>query len=115
MAPNRNEYLDQVVAQQAQLESDLRSKRSMATPAASPPAGQASPVVKRDRAAGPPPDNLGSPAVDVRITGFARWKTVIVPPNAFVVHTRRGRSEPLHIASRHTSNKALFGLGHGSN
>src|SRR5690348_12586190 len=39
----------------------------------------------------------GSNAVEVRVTGFARWKTVLVPPNAFVVHTRRGRSEPLHV------------------
>jgi regulator of protease activity HflC (stomatin/prohibitin superfamily) len=37
------------------------------------------------------------PAVDVRITGFWRWKNVIVPPNAYVVHTRRGREEPVHI------------------
>src|SRR5262249_22947343 len=38
-----------------------------------------------------------SSAVDVRITGFGRWKTVLVPPNAFVVHTRRGRAQPLHL------------------
>lgn len=36
-------------------------------------------------------------AVDVRISGFLRWKNVLVPPNAYVVHTRRGRTEPLHI------------------
>src|SRR6185369_10561025 len=55
-------------------------------------------------ASGPPPAPVapasggsGSSAVDVRITGFARWKTVLVPPNAFVVHTRRGHAEPLHI------------------
>ena len=41
----------------------------------------------------PPPPG----PVDVRISGTWRWKTVIVPPNAFVVHTRRGRPEPLHI------------------
>jgi hypothetical protein len=35
--------------------------------------------------------------VDVRVTGFWRWKTVLVPPNAFVVHTRRGHAEPLHV------------------
>jgi len=29
----------------------------------------------------------GAPAVDVRITGWGPWKTVIVPPNAHVVHT----------------------------
>ncbi|WP_344135634.1 SPFH domain-containing protein, partial [Luedemannella flava] len=38
-----------------------------------------------------------SGAVGVRVTGFGPWKTVLVPPNAFVVHTRRGRAEPLHI------------------
>lgn len=37
------------------------------------------------------------PTVDVKITGFWRWKQVIVPPNAFVVHTRRGHAEPLHV------------------
>jgi len=31
------------------------------------------------------------------VTGFGWWKTVVVPPNAFVVHTRRGREEPLHV------------------
>jgi regulator of protease activity HflC (stomatin/prohibitin superfamily) len=36
------------------------------------------------------------PTVDVKITGWWRWKQVIVPPNAFVVHTRRGHTEPLH-------------------
>ncbi|GAA4338512.1 hypothetical protein GCM10023178_51810 [Actinomadura luteofluorescens] len=39
---------------------------------------------------------MGGP-VDVRVSGFWRWKNVLVPPNAFVVHTRRGRQEPLHI------------------
>ncbi|HEX2688090.1 MAG TPA: SPFH domain-containing protein, partial [Kofleriaceae bacterium] len=52
-------------------------------------------------AAGPASGGLatepGAPAVDVRITGWGRWKTVIVPPNAHVVHTRRGHADPLHI------------------
>jgi hypothetical protein len=37
------------------------------------------------------------PAVDVRITGWFRWKTVVVPPNVYVVHTRRDHPEPLHV------------------
>jgi hypothetical protein len=41
-------------------------------------------------------DRAGN-GVDVRISGWWRWRTVVVPPNAFVVHTRRGRSEPLHL------------------
>jgi hypothetical protein len=98
-AENRNEYLDQVVAQQAQLENAMRSKRSAPTPAApaaapgGPARGYAGPVP-------PPPPDSGRPpgsAVDVRITGWWRWKTVLVPPNAFVVHTRRGAAEPLHV------------------
>lgn len=36
-------------------------------------------------------------AFDYRITGFGIWKSVIVPPNLYVVHNRRDRSEPLHI------------------
>jgi len=42
------------------------------------------------------PDNLGQ-AVNVRVVGVWRWKTVIVPPNAYVVHTRQGSLEPLHL------------------
>ena len=33
----------------------------------------------------------------VSITGMWRWKTVIVPPNMYVVHTRRGVQKPLHV------------------
>ena len=94
---NGNAYLDQVVKQQEQLESDLRSKRSMAAPmafASAAPGAAPSP----SPAQGPVPYQApAGNAVDVRITGFSRWKTVLVPPNAFVVHTRRGRDEPLHV------------------
>ena len=96
---HRNVYLDQVVAQQERLEQDLRSKtvRPVAAAAAPAPGG---PVVKRERAAvAAPGGGQGTEpnAVDVRVTGFWRFKTVLVPPNAFVVHTRRGRAEPLHV------------------
>ncbi|MEO5873880.1 MAG: SPFH domain-containing protein [Streptosporangiaceae bacterium] len=83
-APQNNSYLDQVVAQQAVLEGDLKAR---------PYAPAASPMVKRERAlGGGAADARTNGAVDVRITGFWRWKTVLVPPNAFVVHTRRGRA-----------------------
>ncbi len=93
---NRNVYLDQVVAQQEQLEQDLRAKR--AAPMA-PAAAPAAPVerVATGTLAGPRGGASSSQAVEVRITGFGRWKTVVVPPNAYVVHTRRGRTEPLHV------------------
>jgi SPFH domain / Band 7 family len=101
---NRNAYLDQVVAQGAQLEQDLRAKRSapmasLAAPAAAPAAAPPPPpgaAPGRSRAVESDAEP-GSHAVDVRVTGVGRWKTVVVPPNAFVVHTRRGRSEPLHV------------------
>jgi regulator of protease activity HflC (stomatin/prohibitin superfamily) len=90
---SRNAYLEQVVAQQGQLESDLRSKRASAPV---PPAAGA--VAKRERTLAPHVTNGPAPAaVDVRVSGFWRWKTVLVPPNAFVVHTRRGHADPLHV------------------
>ncbi|MFC4050653.1 SPFH domain-containing protein [Actinomadura syzygii] len=98
-----NTYLEKVVAQQAELEGDLRARRSSSAPpplapgAVPPPPG---PLAKRDRAlgGGAPAGERSAPGpVDVRISGFWRWRNVLVPPNAFVVHTRRGRDEPLHI------------------
>jgi regulator of protease activity HflC (stomatin/prohibitin superfamily) len=109
MSENRNTYLDQVVANQERLEQDLRSKR--AAPVASMPA-QAQMEAPMPASA---PGGLGGLAfgrgaavsrtdaartaasVEVRVTGRWRWKTVVVPPNAFVVHTRRGRGEPLNV------------------
>src|SRR5437762_6914753 len=97
---NRNTYLEQVVAQQERLEQDLRVRRpaaSMPAPvAASAPAPPGAPARARAAVAEPVPDRAPA-AVGVRITGFGRWRTVVVPPNAFVVHTRRGRREPLHV------------------
>ncbi|GIJ56134.1 SPFH domain-containing protein [Virgisporangium aurantiacum] len=91
---NRNEYLDRVVAQQQVLEENLKSNRG----AAPAPAQAQAPHAARGRAAARPPADRPRPAgVEVRVTGFWRWRTVLVPPNAFVVHTRRSRPEPLHI------------------
>lgn len=94
---SKNSYLDQVVEQQQQLEQNLKAKRAMSMNAPQ----QAMVAPARRQAAMPMPhggaESTGSNAVDVRITGFWRWKTVIVPPNAYVVHTRRGVAEPLHL------------------
>ncbi len=56
-------------------------------------------MLGRRRGATGPDDSpsAGSTAVDVRVSGFWRWRTVLVPPNAFVVHTRRGHEAPLHV------------------
>jgi hypothetical protein len=98
MSSDRNTYLEEVVAAQGQLEQDMRAKRSITVPAQmAAPAGSAGGLAGRLRAvSGMPPGSVPA-TVDVRVTGFWRWKTVLVPPNAFVVHTRRGHAEPLHV------------------
>ncbi len=94
----RNEYLEQVVRQKDQLEYDLKARRAkapMIANAAPAGAAQGTDVIRMDlddRAGGA----VGSSAVDVRISGWWRWKNVVVPPNAYVVHTRRGHDEPIH-------------------
>lgn len=35
--------------------------------------------------------------LEVRETGFLLWKRIIVPPNAYVVHTRAGRKDPITL------------------
>jgi hypothetical protein len=95
----RNDYLEQVVRQKDQLEYDLKARRAKAPMIANAaPAGAAQGTdvfrvnLDDDRAGGA----VGSSAVDVRISGWWRWKNVVVPPNAYVVHTRRGHEEPVH-------------------
>lgn len=88
---SENTYLQQVMDQKFEVERDLKAKRS------------AMPQLRnRAQTVRPAPSAAGveaadGPAVDVRITGFWRWKNVIVPPNAYVVHTRRGHDKPIHI------------------
>ncbi len=114
-SPVKNEYLNQVIDNQQRLENDLKAKRrhlavagAVAAPAAVPRAmaelemdaqpvrQQAAPMLPRQRAALIAPAPAGG-VVDVRVTGWWRWQTVVVPPNAYVVHTRRGRAEPVNI------------------
>jgi flotillin len=99
-----NDYLEQVVREQAVVADELRGPRQRRlgpAPAQSPPAAAAA-KAKRAKAPGgidyEEEEALGrpiAPAVDYRITGFWRWKTVVAPPNVYVVHTRRGHVEPL--------------------
>jgi len=74
----QNDYMQQVMANKAEVEQVLSQKRRASS------LGRALPVAD-------------VPAVEVRITGALWWRSVIVPPNAFVVHTRQGHAEPLHI------------------
>jgi flotillin len=98
----KNEYLEQVKAQQQRIEVDLKAQRAP-SPNMIPPAAAAAGMAIRmpgqkpaNISASGMADNLGQ-AVNVRIVGFWSWKTVIVPPNAYVVHTRRGYDQPLHL------------------
>jgi hypothetical protein len=107
-----NDYLEQVMANQQQVAVDLKAKRlnrlmSPRKPSPQAAVGQVMMQQNEDtgrfraRAAETTPAaaaaDVNTPAVDVRITGWWRWKTVIVPPNAHVIHTRRGHDKPLHI------------------
>lgn len=87
----QNTYLQEVVQQTAALEEDLsprrKQKRSL----------MPSPPPHRGGGAPAPAEVSDTSAVDVRVTGFWRFKNVVVPPNAYVVHTRRGYTKPLHI------------------
>ncbi|MBY0231532.1 MAG: SPFH domain-containing protein, partial [Gemmataceae bacterium] len=98
-----NDYLNEVVQQQAVVEGELRARRgknmNLPAPAAPAPAKPAKPAAGVFWKKGEEVDfdDAGSVAgngVDYRITGWW-WKTVVVPPNAYVVHTRRGRVEPV--------------------
>lgn len=96
----KNEYLAQVVRQKDQLEYDLKARRSKTPMIVNAAAGGAPRPVDLDvlvpgdegRAGGA----VGGSAVDVRVSGWWRWKNVVVPPNAYVVHTRRGNADPVH-------------------
>ena len=107
---SQNDYMQEVLDQKQNVERDLKKRampRQMANrmnmniDAPSPMMAQAA-MIQSDKpaspAAGMSHDTADeAPAVDVRITGWWRWKTLIVPPNAYVVHTRRGHKEPVHI------------------
>ncbi len=85
-----NSYMQEVLEQQAVVAQELKKSpvqaQRMARHRGLPDAV----------ANGPAVTNSGN-GVDVRITGFWRFQTVLVPPNAWVVHTRRGHKEPLHL------------------
>lgn len=104
MSSESNDYMEQVMANQQQVAVDLRAKKArMMLPqqqAAQPMERRAADDTGRFRAvrmSAAPAEAAGAGGVEVKITGWWRWKTVIVPPNAHVVHTRRGHADPLHI------------------
>jgi regulator of protease activity HflC (stomatin/prohibitin superfamily) len=88
----RNKYLDEVMQGQVELEQNLKRR-------AAPAVALAAPARRAFGAQGEvaPSTVPSSNGVDVRVTGWRPWRTVVVPPNAYVVHTRRGHDEPLHL------------------
>jgi hypothetical protein len=96
-----NTYLDEVLAEQAQVERELQ--RLPLAPALAFPETQAgsAPRARFQRVNGQSQyDAPGAPsrrAIEYRMSGFWRWKTVVVPPNVYVVHTRRGHTDPVTL------------------
>lgn len=90
----KNAYLEEVIAQQQNVDREFKRRGGP------PQAAMAASRMRADAAPeafAAPAGNEGGRTIDVRITGWWRFRTVIVPPNAWVVHTRRGREEPVHI------------------
>jgi hypothetical protein len=99
-----NDYLNQVVAEQAKVEGELRQRQARAILKA----GGAGASRRRKGAVAAEEEHedfdlamdeegTAGRSVNYRITGFWRWKAVVVAPNVYVVHTRRGHAEPLHV------------------
>jgi hypothetical protein len=96
-----NVYLGEVLADQAQVEQELKHQPPAAP---KPEAGtQAQARFKFRKGADEvdeeeaPPGAPSRAAIGYRITGWWRWKTVVVPPNVYVVHTRRGHADPVTL------------------
>jgi hypothetical protein len=108
MEQQENTYLNEVMAEQANVEHELKRKRVAPAAARGKSSGRSlAPGVVELKKGLAPADESGldfdegyggaGGAVNYRVTGFWRWKTVVVPPNVYVVHTRRGHAEPLHV------------------
>jgi hypothetical protein len=100
---DRNDYLNEVLADQVQIERELKHQALQAPLAAPAPASAVGMARFRRGPEGsmdevfPPPGAPAGRAIDYRITGWWRWRTVVVPPNVYVVHTRRGQAEPVTL------------------
>lgn len=90
---------------QAAMEAQSRAKADLAPRLRSPAydAEGALPAPARSSSLGLPDFGGGGPAFppppahQVRETGALWFRSVIVPPNTYVVHTRKGHADPLHL------------------
>ncbi|MBN1878235.1 MAG: hypothetical protein JXA33_28710 [Anaerolineae bacterium] len=88
---SKNVYLEQVMQQQEEVDRELRRKAPAVGGAAFAASGPLPPEPKHVI------DEGHIQGANYRITGFWIWQTVVVPPNVYVVHTRRGYEKPIHI------------------
>ncbi len=72
--------------ERASAEFRVRSASAAPSPAAPPPLLKTSEELQ-----------LEKEPIRVRETGFMFWRRVIVPPNAYVVHTRAGKKQPVTL------------------
>jgi hypothetical protein len=96
MAVQQNEYLNQVEQEQARVQQELKAWRRAPAPAAVLAKATREPGGSADYELAPSPPGPPRPP-DYHVTGFWLWKTVVVQPNVYVVHTRRGQPEPVHM------------------
>lgn len=96
----RNEYLEQVVRQKRDVEHALKARKCASSPAPMMVNGGDADEFEDEERPVPPLAREGTAGPNsvpgIRITGWWRWKRVVVPPNLHVVHTRLGHKEPLH-------------------
>ena len=106
---SENSYLGEVLEQQQRVDLELKA-RKRSTPMNMAPAAQAAMPMgnvegnRGGNVSAAQAQNLQQAAftlegraIDYKITGIGRWKTVVVPPNVYVVHTRRGVEKPVDI------------------
>jgi len=92
------EVLGDIVSDEQKKEVSKGMKRERRTAARSaPPSASPQVPLPTGRPKTSEELQLEKEPIKVRETGFWRWKRVIVPPNAYVVHTRIGRKAPVTI------------------
>ena len=93
---SHNTYLQQVLEEQEEVDRKLKKRRVAPSMAAMKEQSNINMFVNNKKEVIPTSSQTGK-GVEYRITGFWLWKSVVVPPNVYVVHTRKGHSQPIHI------------------